>query len=99
MSISHGRKIKGPDGTIYNNTSECSAATGLTRRVIGYNLKNKPEAGFTYASEPRVKKVIGPDGTIYNSLRSCGKALDRDAKTIKNWIENYPELGYKFLNN
>ena len=97
LSVSHSRKVKGPDGTVYDSIKSCSDATGKTQRWISYSINNCPERGYSYASDKITKKVKGPDGNIYDSIRQCAKAYSRDGKTIKNWIENYPEKGFNYL--
>lgn len=96
QAITNGRRIKGPDGKIYNSIKECSIDTGITQRVIQYNIINRPERGFSYMDPPKVYKVVDPSGEIFDSIRQCGIKHGRDGKTIKNWIVFYPEFGFKY---
>ena len=96
QSISHGKKIQGPDGTIYNSITECSEKTGITRRKLGYWIQNNPEKGYKALTFTNKIKVIDPDGEIHPSIRKCAEKYGREGKSIKNWIENYPERGFKY---
>lgn len=97
QSSAHGRRIKDPLGRIFSTIGKCAKENGITSRVLGYNLKHRPSAGYSYVDPPKVRMVQDPDGEIHKSIRSCGIKYNRDGKTIKNWIENYPEFGFKYV--
>jgi len=98
--ITRARRIKGPDGTIYNSISAASIETGIPRTTINIYLRENRE-GFEYLDiDPKykpTKRVQGPDGTIYKSLRDCYNKTGHISRTIKRWIEQNPEMGYKFI--
>jgi hypothetical protein len=42
------RKVKGPDGTIYENLKDCSLATRHSTSTIRSWIKNFPDKGFSF---------------------------------------------------
>ena len=96
ISIAHGRRIMDPQGRIFPTIGKCAEANNTTRRIIDYNLKNRPESGYKYLDPPKVRRVIDPDGEVHSSIRACAIKYNRNGKTIKNWIENYPEFNYRY---
>ena len=83
QSISHGKKIQGPDGTIYNSISECSEKTGITKRKLGYWIQNNPEKGYKALTFTNKIKVIDPDGEVHLSIRKCAEKYKKDLTILK----------------
>ena len=98
-----GRKVKAPNGIIYNTVKECAEAYNTTIGMIKHWATKRLEKGFSYTGDHsdivsgRTKKVQGPDGTIYNSMKECSEFTKHDRHTIVDWIRYKPEKGFKFI--
>lgn len=98
---SQGKKVLGPDGTVYNTLRLCAESNNITIGILRNWIKNHPEKGYQFTGEYSEiingrKRVLGPDGTVYVSVKEAAITLGKSRKAIRNWCNNN-KYGFSFL--